>query len=132
MTSLPALLGAVNASLQGHTLCRRIASLEVKEFAPDQFHFKLRADLTGKTSLQVRIYYNHGHIDYAYQLFADIPLLRWDNKEEFRSLATYPHHHHDASGDIHVSPLIGEPIADIKIVMEAVSQFLAGPGSKYA
>ena len=31
--------------------------------------------------MQVRIYYNQGHIDYACQLFVDVPILRLDNKE---------------------------------------------------
>ncbi|MFZ1471389.1 MAG: DUF6516 family protein [Anaerolineae bacterium] len=124
MTSLPALLGALNAILQAHFLCKRVADVETKEFAPDQFLFKIRAEFTGKTSLQVRVYYNRGHVDYAYQLFADVPLLRWDNKEEFRSVATYPHHHHDELGNIHASPLVGEPVTDIRIVLELVSQFL--------
>ena len=124
MTTLPALLGALSAILQADPLCKRVANVETKEFAPDQFLFKIRAELTGKASLQVRVYYNREHIDYAYQPFADGPLLRWDNKEEFRSVATYPHHHHDELGNIHVSPLVGEPVADIKIVLEAVSQFL--------
>lgn len=122
MTSLPAILGTLNAILQADPLCKRVANVETKEFAPD--HLKIRAELAGKTSLQVRVYYNRGHVDYAYQLFAEIPLLRWDNKEEFRSVTTYPYHHHDELGNIHASPLVGEPVADIQIVLEAVSQFL--------
>ena len=70
------------------------------------------------------VYFNRGHIDYAYQLFANFPLLRWDNKEEFRFIETYPHHHHDAQGDITPSPLTGDPIADIATVLVMVSQFL--------
>ncbi|MFZ1509004.1 hypothetical protein [Candidatus Amarolinea dominans] len=78
MTSLPAILGTLNAILQADPLCKRVANVETKEFAPDQFLLKIRAELTGKTSLQVRVYYNRGYVDYAYQLFAEIPLLRTD------------------------------------------------------
>ena len=125
MTSLPSLLGALSAALQAHPLCKRGAAIETREFAADQFIFKIRAEFTHKTSFQARIYFNRGHIDYAYQLFADVPLLRWDNKEEFHSILTYPHHHHDAQGNIAPSPLTGDPIVDIQTVLVTVSQFLS-------
>lgn len=125
MTSLPSLLGSVTAILQAHLLCTNVAVVETKEFASDQFFFKIRVELTGEYKLQVRIYYNRGHIDYAYQLFTDVPLLRWDNKEEFRHLATYPHHHHDEQGDVKTSPLIGEPRTDIEIVLQALTTFIS-------
>lgn len=125
MTGLPSLLGAITAALQAHPLCQRVAEIETREFAVDQFIFKVRAEFVHKLSFQARIYFNHGHIDYAYQLFADVPLLRWDNKEEFRSIITYPHHHHDERGNIHPSPLAGNPIADIQTVLAAVAQFLS-------
>ena len=73
----------------------------------------------------MRIYYNHGHIDYAYQLFADVPILRWDNKEEFRHLETYPHHHHDEQGNVTPSHLTGDLLKDIEIVLQDVSLFLS-------
>jgi len=125
VTSLPSLLGALSAALQAHPLCKRVAEIETREFAADQFIFKIRAEFTHKTSFQARIYFNRGHIDYAYQLFADVPLLRWDNKEEFCAVETHPHHHHAAQGDIQPSPLIGNPIADIQTVLVMVSQFLS-------
>ena len=98
MTTLPSLLAALAAAIQTHALCKKVTVLETKEFSPSQFFFKVRAELAGGGRLQVRIYYNRGHIDYAYQLLIGAPLLRWDNKEEFRHLATYPHHHHDEKG----------------------------------
>ncbi|OIO87661.1 MAG: hypothetical protein AUK03_17665 [Anaerolineae bacterium CG2_30_64_16] len=116
---------SLSAALQAHPLCKRVVEIETREFAADQFIFKIRAEFTHKTSFQARIYFNRGHIDYAYQLFADTPLLRWDNKEEFRSITTYPHHHHDAQGDIAPSPLTGDPIADLQTVLVMVSQFLS-------
>lgn len=126
MTSLPALLGALTAILQAHPLCDRVASVETKEFAPDQFLFKVRAELAGGYHVQMRIYYNRAHIDYAYQLFIDIPLLRWDNKEEFPYISTYPHHHHDEYGKVHASPLAGDPVRDVQIVLQVVSEFISG------
>lgn len=125
MTSLASLLGVLTAILQAHPLCEQLTDVETKEFAPDQFLFKVRAELTGYYNLQVRVYYNRGHVDYAYQLFTDVPLLRWDNKEEFRHLSTYPHHHHDEQGQVYPSPLTGDLVSDVSTVLQSISQFLA-------
>lgn len=124
MTSLPALLARLVAILQAQPLCREVNVVETKAFSPDQFFFKIRALLGGEHRFQVRIHYNRGHVDYAYQLFTDVPLLRWDNKEEFCHLETYPHHHHDVEGRVHPSPLTGEPVEDIRVVLQAVAAFL--------
>lgn len=112
------------AILQTTTFCERVEVVETMVFATDQFFFKVRAEIGEEHNLQVRIYYNQGHVDYAYQLFTNVPLLRWDNKEEFSHLETYPHHHHDSEGYVHPSSLTGEPLQDIDIVLEAVKVFL--------
>ena len=57
-------------------------------------------------------------------MFSSGPVLRWDNKEEFSHLATYPHHHHDERGAVRVSPLSGEPETDLRIILKKVSDFL--------
>ena len=54
----------------------------------------------------------------------DRPVLRWDNKEEFPHLATYPHHLHAHHGMVSISPLVGEPLRDLKIVLELLTEFL--------
>jgi hypothetical protein len=127
LTSLAVLLGAVMTVLQSNPLCRKIINVETKEFSPRQFFFKIRAAIIAleKITLQIRIYYNHGHIDYSYQIFSDMPLYRWDNKEEFRYLATFPHHFHDKDGFVKQSPLLGDPSSDIQIVLQEMDR-LAG------
>lgn len=124
MTSLASLLGVLMAILQVHPVCKKVTVIETKEFSPEQFFFKIRAKLV-KGSMQIRIYQNLEHIDYAYQFFTNEPLLRWDNKEEFHRLATYPHHHHDELGNVKPSPLVGDPIRDIEIVLREISAFLS-------
>ena len=131
MISLPSLLGALRAILQAHPLCEKVTGVETREFSSDQFSFAIRANLAGAKKLQVRIYYNRGHVDYAYQLFTDVPLLRWDNKEEFRHLATYPHHHHDEQGHVKQSPLSGDPSRDMGIVLQEIDRFLSGRAKKF-
>jgi len=128
VTTLPSMLGALTAILQSHLICGRIAIIETREFSPDQFYFKVRAEFTegyGFYGFQVRIYSNVGHVDYAYQLFReDRPILRWDNKEEFRSLDTYPHHYHDDQGNVLSSVLTGNPQEDIALVLSAIEVYL--------
>jgi hypothetical protein len=126
LTSLSSFLGALMAILQSHPVCEQATVVETKVFSSDQFFLKVRADLTGRNKFQARIYYNQGHIDYAYQLFADLPLLRWDNKEEFHDLETHPHHHHDEQGNVRPSTLTGDPVRDIVIVLDDVTSFLSG------
>jgi hypothetical protein len=113
------------AILQSHPICERAAVVETKMFSPEQFFFKVRAELVKGNKFQVRIYYNREHIDYAYQLFTDVPLLRWDNKEEFSHLGTYPHHYHDEQGNVKPSLLTGDPVKDVEIVLQEVTAFLA-------
>lgn len=126
MTSLSSFLGTLMATLQSHPICKQATVVETKVFSSDQFFLKVRAELTGENLFQARIYYNQGHIDYAYQLFTDLPILRWDNKEEFRHLETYPHHYHDEHGNIRPSRLTGDPVRDIEIVLHDVSEFISG------
>ena len=123
--SLPSLLATMIAILQIHPVCENVSVMETASFSSDQFFIKIRADLTGEYKFQARVYYNQGHIDYAYQLFAHAPILRWDNKEEFRSLSTYPHHYHDDHGRVKPSPLSGLPDKDLQVVLCEIAAFIA-------
>ena len=120
MNTLASLLSWMISQLQGWPAASNIQTLESEAFADDQFQFKVRADLQTSFKLQVRFYYNRGHVDYAYQLFRDTPVLRWDNKEDAGQLATAPHHFHDENDDISESPLIGEPAHDWPMVKAAI------------
>ena len=112
------------AKIQSHPMCERAYVMETKAFSRDQFFFKIRAEFTGENDFQARIYYNRGHIDYAYQLFTHIPLMRWDNKEEFQNIMTYPHHLHDDNGNVKESPLTGDPVKDIEVVLQGISTLI--------
>ena len=125
MTSLSSLLGTLMATNQSHSICEKATVMETKAFSPDQFFFKVRAECTGGYYFQARIYYNQGHIDYAYQLFIHIPFFRWDNKEEFHNLSIYPHHQHDDQGNVNPSSLTGDPVRDIKVVLDEVSTLIS-------
>ncbi|WP_258189407.1 toxin-antitoxin system TumE family protein [Candidatus Hakubella thermalkaliphila] len=78
----------------------------------------MRAELAAGDVLQVRLYRNNEHTDYAYQLFrGERPVVRWDNKEHFPSISSYPHHFHNTSGQVEASPLTGDPAHDLPFVL---------------
>lgn len=106
------------------TIFTRNSAYEFSELCNKRY-FKVRAELPRDYRIQARVYSNQGHVDYAYQLFKEgAPTLRWDNKEEFRTLNTYPHHHHDNRGNIRPSPLAGDPQADIVLVLREIEKIL--------
>ncbi len=118
MNTLADLLNLVVSTLQTSLLCRDVRVLETLQFSESQFALKVRADLKSGDMLQVRLYCNGEHTDYAYQLLhGDEAMVRWDNKEHFPSIASYPHHFHNASNEMESSPLSGEPTHDLAIVL---------------
>lgn len=56
-------------------------------------------------------------------------MLRWDNKEEFPHLSTYPHHHHDEDGHVTESPLTGTPERDIMLALQVITGYMRGKQS---
>jgi len=112
------LLNVVVSTLQTSSFCRSVRTIEAFRFSETQFGLKVRADLTSGHVLQVRLYRNGEHTDYAYQLFqTDTPVLRWDNKEHFPSISSFPHHFHNASGLVEFSPLTGDPAHDLPFLL---------------
>lgn len=124
MTTPAAALNLVITILQGSPLCKAVHVLETQQFSVQRFALKVRAELTRGGVLQVRLYYNDRHIDYAYQVFsADQPLLRWDNTEHFPGIATYPHHFHAPTGLVGDSILNGDPVHDLPLVLDYLTTF---------
>ncbi len=118
MSALADLLNLVVSALQAAPLCNTVRVLETLQFSDSQFAFKIRADLKSGDVLQVRLYRNGEHTDYAFQLLRDDkPVVRWDNKEHFASISSHPHHFHNASGQVESSPLTGDPTHDVPIVL---------------
>jgi hypothetical protein len=119
-------LNFVVSTLQASPLCNNVRILETHPFSTQQFALKARASLRKGYVLQVHLYRNFAHTDYAYQLFQqDQPILRWDNKEHFPNLSTYPHHFHTPSGKVEESTLIGTPRNDLPAILAYVDRYLA-------
>jgi len=118
------LLEELKNIIESDPMCKEINVVEQRFFSHMQFSFKIRAKFVRDYNFQARIYYNRGHVDYAYQLFTNIPLLRWDNKEEFRNMKSFPHHYHDDHACVYESPLTGDVFKDIKIVLLKIADYL--------
>jgi hypothetical protein len=100
--------------------------IETDNFSRNQFALKVRAELADGKMLQVRLYYNQDHTDYAYQLVQNHkPILPWDNKEHFPGLSSNPHHFHNASGRVENSPLTGDPVHDLPLVLDYLTSILS-------
>lgn len=125
MTTLAAALSFVVTTLQGSPLCSAAVQVtETQRFSARQFALKVRAELVRGGVLQVRLYYNDRHVDYAYQLFRDDqPVLRWDNKEHFPDVGTPPHHFHTHTGSVTDSFLNGDPAHDLLLVLDYLTTF---------
>jgi hypothetical protein len=124
MTTLAEALNLLATTLQGSPLCTGVRVVETHQFSDRQFALKVRAELARGSVLQVRLYYNDQHIDYAYQRFqADQPVLRWDNKEHFPDIATHPHHFHASTGLVGDSTLNGDPVHDLPLVLDYLIPF---------
>ena len=117
MNNFPDLINIVVTNLQRSSLCQSYHIQETAVFSPQQFAFKIIAALATGATLQIRIYRNRAHTDYAYHFMDMNTLMRWDNKEHFPSIATFPHHFHGNSGLVEASPLTGDPDHDLPIVL---------------
>jgi len=126
VNTLADLLSYVVTALQRSGRCSAVRVLDTQSFSARQYAIKVRAELLNGDVLQLRIYHNSGHVDYSYQLLrASEPVMRWDNKEHFPGIASHPHHYHSPTGEVRISPLIGDVTVDLPFVLtmlEASSQ----------
>jgi hypothetical protein len=119
MSKLSTLLAEIVSLLESSGFCDDTQITETSFFSTEQFAFKIKTTIFSSISFQIRIYYNHGHYDYSYQVFDNDPLCRWDNKEHFPELKTFPHHCHTMEGSVVESALQGDPANDlIKVLAE--------------
>ncbi len=123
MTTLAELLSYVVTALQESDSCREVRVVETHSFSARQFAFKVRAAMITGETLQVRIYHNGSYIDYSYQLLRDSEhIMRWDNKEHFPAIDSYPHHIHTITGEVIASTLTGELEHDLSFVLSTLSR----------
>lgn len=105
----------------------QVTSLTI--YGRDAFRVTIRATVTPITTFQIWLNHNPHHTRYAYQLLSHgHTLLRWDNAPHHpQCTENYPHHFHDGQGQIHSSPLHGEPLRDLPTVLARIEQHLSAP-----
>ena len=125
MSSLDMLLSKIIIHLNNSPNCLSVEITESTIFPNSNFVIKIRAKLIKKCILQVRIYHNKGHYDYSYQLYNGGTIARWDNKEDFPELSTFPHHFHSKEGIVKESNLQGDPLKDFPLILHEIEKIVA-------
>ena len=118
------LAGELLAILRRHALVRSARVVAFDETPSGRVELKIRCRLQGGYQFQVWLHVEPTSLDYAYQLFTQQPLLRWDNAPHYPKIATAPHHFHDAQGVVDRSPLCGNPSMDLPVVMAEITSWL--------
>jgi len=119
-----ALLDKLLARLRAVPELGDISVVENESVDVETFHFKIRASVSSAT-LQVRVLRDESLVRYAYQLFAERPLLRWDNAPHYPDLPNYPHHQHDQENNVSASSLTGDVLVDLEAVLAEIVRLAA-------
>jgi len=91
----------------------------------DRAVYRIRCQLLRPAyRLESRLIQTAEDLLYAYQLFTDRPVIRWDNAPHFPTLPGFPHHFHEETGEVKGSSLTGDPLQDLPHVLQAVRMFL--------
>jgi len=122
MKTLSDWLEFVITTLQTWPHCHTVRILETQQFSERQYALKVRATLTSGGTLQVRLYRNGVHTDYAYHIVCGDQSMRWDNKEHFPTLKSHPHHFHAIAGQVESSSLTGDPVHDLPLVLQRLAE----------
>jgi len=85
-----ALIDALLDLLRGHWLVRNVRIVNYDRTPAGKLELKIRCRIAKGYQLQVWLHHEPAFQDYAYQLFTDHPVLRWDN-------AKTPQHYSSAS-----------------------------------
>ncbi|MEK6751029.1 MAG: DUF6516 family protein [Chloroflexota bacterium] len=110
--------------LQGNDLIQNTRVINYDETPSGRLEAKLRSRLPKDHTLQIWIHIEPESLDYAYQLFTTVPLLRWDNAPHYGHLSNAPHHFHDENDNVSSSPLTGNIKRDLKIVLKEISNWM--------
>lgn len=119
-----ALVNEILEILETHALVKSTRVVNYDETPSGKLEVKIRCDLPKSHQLQIWIHAEPESLDYAYQLFTTVPLLRWDNAPHYEHLATAPHHFHDEHGKVYESPLTGNIKRDLKIVLSEINAWM--------
>ncbi|MBI3360724.1 MAG: hypothetical protein HY023_06400 [Chloroflexi bacterium] len=118
-----ALLDDLLCRLRAEPILSDIRVIETEAVDDETFHFKIRA-VVKPLNLQIRFLSDKSFKRYSFQLYGDRPLMRWDNTPHYPNLPNFPHHFHDADNQVSSSPLTGDLLSDVEIVLTEVTHFV--------
>lgn len=119
------LLDEILALLQSNSLVRDVRIINYDVTPHGKLEIKIRCRFFQNYQLQIWLHHEPAFKDYAYQLFSDHPILRWDNAPHYPDISTAPHHFHDEMGNVTQSELTGETLQDLLYVMTAIEEWLS-------
>jgi hypothetical protein len=111
--------------LREHRLVQSVRVVNYDATTAGKLEVKIRCRLSKGYQLQVWLHLEPTFRDYAYQLFTDRPILRWDNAPHYPHISTAPHHFHNEVDQVGESPLSGEPLKDLINVLAEVETWLS-------
>jgi len=111
--------------LKSHALVKTARVVRYDETPSGKLEVKIRCALPKDHQLQVWIHLEPETLDYAYQLFTTVPLLRWDNAPHYDHLFNAPHHFHDEYGNVSESPLTGNIKKDLRVVLSEIKDWMS-------
>jgi hypothetical protein len=127
---VPSLIAELLDILSQSQVVQQTQVVEYDETAQGRVLLRIRCQLPLGYSLQIWVHHERAFQRYAYQLFTDRPILRWDNAPHYPELQGFPHHFHDESGREFPSTLTGNPLVDVPTVLDEIAQFLKREKSK--
>jgi len=119
-----ALVNSILKILRGHSPVKNVRLISYDETPAGKLEVKIRCRLTGDYQFQVWLHHEPNTLDYAYQLFTDQPLLRWDNAPHYPKIATAPHHFHNENNKVSESQLAGIVLKDLDLVLSETKKWL--------
>ncbi len=121
---MPSLLAELLDILSQSQIVQATQVVEHDETAHGRVLLRIRCRLSPGYNLQIWIHGERAFQRYAYQLFTDRPILRWDNAPHHPEIRGFPHHFHNESGREFPSMLTGNPLVDVPVILDKIAQFL--------
>lgn len=121
---MPSLLAELLDILAQSHIVQDTRVVEHDETAHGRVLLRIRCQLPFGYDLQIWVHHEQALQRYAYQLFNDRPILRWDNAPHHPEIQGFPHHFHDEVGCKLSSALTGDPLGDVPVILDKIAQFL--------
>ena len=110
--------------LQRHLAVKSVRVVNYDETPAGKLEVKIRCRLVRGYHMQVWLHHEPIFQDYAYQLFADHPILRWDNTPHYPNISTAPHHFHDENTKVIWAGIFSKSVSVLANAVDSTNQQL--------